>query len=137
MLLVGVSGTGIASFLPWARSGDRLRDSYELVAVVGRLELLPSILARPYLAWYFLPLCAIGTAIVVLSHRPLWSTVLGLIVGSAAGGLAAAVVSSPLGVGIGARIAMVTGTLCVAGALMVIAHNVTGTKRDRDQGRTT
>lgn len=122
--------TTVASFLPWARSGARLRDSYELVGVVGRLDLVPAMLAGPSVAWYFLPLCALLTCISVFLRCTLCSTVLGLVVGGATLGLVVAVIGSPLGIELGVPVAASTGLLSVVGALMVGAQG-RGSRRDR------
>ncbi|MEX2658737.1 MAG: hypothetical protein WD232_03495 [Acidimicrobiales bacterium] len=127
---VGVAGTALASFLPWARSGERLRNSYELIDVVGRLELIPVVLVGPSRLWSLLPLAAVLTCIAVFFQRPWCTTVLSLFVGLAALGLVVAVVDSPLGVGFGAWAATLTGVLSAIGALNVIARQL-GRRRDR------
>ena len=116
-----------ASFLPWARSGTRLRDSYELVAVAGRLDVLPSPWAGASAAWSLLPLCAVLVGVAMAFHRPLAIGTISLTVGIASISLAVVVFASPLGTELGARAALLTGSTSVVGALVVIAELRRGT----------
>jgi len=115
-----VVGCLLASFLPWASSGERLRDSYELVAVAGRLDLVPSALAGPSRAWSLLPLCTLATCIAVILRRTWLFATLSLIVGFASVSLAIVVLRSPLGVEPGAQVAVVAGMSSVVGASIAI-----------------
>lgn len=121
-MVVGAIGTGLASFLPWGASGRRTRNSYELVSVAGRLDLVPDALILPSRAWYFLPLCVIAICLFMFLRCLWWATVLSLSVGLVALGLAVAVLGSPLGVEPGARAAVVTGSCSVVGALAMMVR---------------
>lgn len=116
-----VIGCLLASFLPWASSGARLRDSYELVAVAGRLDLVPKSLAGPSRAWSLVPLCTVVSCAAVILRCSWLLATLSLIVGAASVSLALVVFSSPLGTELGAQIAFVTGLISVVSAPMVIA----------------
>ncbi len=120
-------GCLVASFLPWARSGSRVRDSYELVAVADRLDLLASPWAGASAAWTLLPLCTVLAGVGVASHRPFVIGTISLTVGIASISLAVVVFASPLGTELGARAAVVTGAISVVGALVVIAEQRRGT----------
>jgi hypothetical protein len=109
----------LASALPWAASGRRLRDSYELVAVAARLDLVGEPALSASAAWPLLPLAVVLTWLAVLFHRPRWTATLALTVGLSALGLAVAVIRSPLAPEVGARMALVTGSVSVLGALIV------------------
>ncbi len=129
-MVVGAVGTGVASFLPWGASGRRTRNSYELVAVAGRLDLVPQVLVRPSRAWYFLPLCVVAICLFMFLRRPWCATVLSLSVGLVALGLGVAVLGSPLGVELGARAAVATGSCSVVGALAMMVRTM-GRRRGR------
>lgn len=110
----------MASVLPWAASGRRVRDSYELVAVASRLDLVPERLVGVAGAWVLLPLVTVITCLAVLFRRPWATATLSLSVGISALVLGLAVARSPLRVEVGARVAAVTGLLAVGGALAVV-----------------
>lgn len=120
LCVVAVVGCLFASFLPWASSGERLRDSYELVSVAGRLDLVPSALAGPSRAWSLLPLCTLVTCVAVILRRTWLFATMSLIVGIAFVSLAIVVLRSPLGVEPGAPVGVVAGTSSVIGALIAI-----------------
>lgn len=115
-------GCLVASFLPWASSGVRLRDSYELVAVAGRLDLVPEALAGPSRAWSLLPLCSVFTCAAVIFRCAWLLAMFSLIVGAASVGLAIVVFRSPLGTELGAQVAVVTGLLSVVGVPIVVVE---------------
>ena len=110
-----------ASFLPWARSGARLRNSHQLVAVAGRLDLIPHAWRAPSRAWSLVPLCAVLTCVAMAFHRTWLVGTISLAVGIASITLAAVVFASPLGTELGAQVAVLTGALSIIGALIVIA----------------
>lgn len=118
--MAGSVGTLAASVLPWAASGRRLRDSYELVAVAARLDLLGERTASLAGAWSFLPFAVALTCLAVLFHRPWATATLSLSVGISALGLGLAVSRSPLGMEVGAKVAAATGLVAVGGALAVV-----------------
>ena len=118
-----VIGCLVASFLPWASSGARLRDSYELAAVAGRLDLVPASLAGPSRAWSLVPLCTVITCGAVVFRCSWLLATLSLIVGAASLGLSVVVFRSPLGTELGAQVAFVTGLISVLGVPMVIAQH--------------
>jgi hypothetical protein len=119
---VGAVACAVASFLPWARSGSRVRDSHELVAVAGRLDLIPPAWTRASAAWSLVPLAAVLTCVAMAYRRALPLGIISLTVGIASISLAAVVLSSPLGAALGARAAVLTGSLSIVGALIVIAE---------------
>jgi hypothetical protein len=104
-----------------------VRDSYELVAVADRLDLLASPWAGASAAWTLLPLCTVLAGVGVASHRPFVIGTISLTVGIASISLAVVVFASPLGTELGARAAVVTGAISVVGALVVIAEQRRGT----------
>lgn len=99
--------------------------------MAGRLDLLPDALVVPSAAWHLLPLSALLTYVLVFLRHTWCSTVLALLISLAALGLVAAVMGSPLGVGLGAQVAVVTGSLPVAGALMAVVARSRGRRRER------
>ena len=104
-----------------------MRDSYELVAVADRLDLLASPWAGASAAWTLLPLCTVLAGVAMAFHRPFAIGTISLTVGIASISLAVVVFASPLGAELGARAAVVTGTISVVGALVVIAEQRRGT----------
>lgn len=113
-------GCLVASFLPWASSGARLRDSYELVAVAGRLDLVPDALAGASRLWSFLPLGVVLTCAAMFLRASWILAMISLIVGTASIALAMAVLRSPLGAELGAGVGVLTGFVSVVGASIVM-----------------
>jgi hypothetical protein len=116
LAVAGVLGILVASFLPWGRSGDAVRTSYELVDAAGRLEVVSSAGATVALGWYLMPLLVACTWLAAVRRHLLVAATLSALVGSAAIGLAAAVRASPVGTEIGTSVALVAGAVALVGA---------------------
>lgn len=93
---MGTLFVAAAGFLPWGASGRRSRTSYELVAVLDRLEVLDGAGAAAAKAWYLAPLLAGATLLAAAARRPALARSLAGVV--AAGGATLAVLTrrSPL-----------------------------------------
>ncbi|MGI8759255.1 MAG: hypothetical protein ACR2K0_08095 [Acidimicrobiales bacterium] len=118
LAVAGVLGVLVASFLPWARSGNASRTSYELVATAQRLDVVSGPGATLVRGWYLLPVAAAGTWLAATLGRPLLTATLSTLVGSAALGLVAALRSSgpSLAVAGGTSVALAAGATALIGA---------------------
>lgn len=115
-----------AAFLPWGRSGQRSRSSFELVDVAERAGLLPSPWAGLAPIWYLVP-ALVGLAVIALAvGRPTMSAVLGGVIGVMSITGSTLLFRSPLIPEIGAWTALVTGTVATAGALWSVLHHSKG-----------
>jgi hypothetical protein len=96
-LLASVVVTAIGTFLPFARSGERSRSSYELVSLARRLELVPE--RWPGVAtrlWFAVPLLLALCWILVVTGRATAGSWCALAVSVIALGALIAVWRSPL-----------------------------------------
>lgn len=80
--------TTATTFLAWGRSGERSRNSYELVDVAGRAGVLPGSLASLAPLWFLVP-AACGLVVVAVAARRhalagVLTTTLGALVGTGA-----------------------------------------------------
>ena len=96
----------LATFLPWLESGSTSRSSYDLLGLVGRLDIAPNGVVTMLIRWWpLVPL--IVTVAVVLAWWRLWvpSLVAAMIGVCYAGGVGGALVvgadGTPITVGIG------------------------------------
>lgn len=79
------------SAMPWLRTGQRRRSSYELFGIVDRLGFSPSgAVGMAIRLWPFVPLLAVAAAITVW-FAPRWSLVPAIVVAIYAGGVGLAV----------------------------------------------
>lgn len=117
LLLSGLAVVVIGTLLPWGASGRAERSSYELVAVVTRLNVLNGPVAALAPLWYFVPLVAAGALVAELGGRPSLARGLGAVMGAAAVGLAGAVLRSPLSLRSGVCVTMV-GTVLLGGGVL-------------------
>jgi hypothetical protein len=98
-LLASVVVTAIGTFLPFARSGERSRTSYELVSLARRLELLPD--RWPGVAsrlWFAVPLLLALCWVLVVTGRATAGSGCALAVSVIALGALMAVWRSPLAI---------------------------------------
>lgn len=66
---LGLAATAL-TFLPWGRSGQRWRSSYEVVDVAGRAAVLPSGVAGLAPLWYLVPALAGALVLAAGLRRP-------------------------------------------------------------------
>ncbi|MBA2497578.1 MAG: hypothetical protein H0V33_10895 [Acidimicrobiia bacterium] len=117
LLLAGLTVVVVGTFLPWGASGRAERSSYELVAVLSRLEVVDGWLADLATAWYFLPLLAAAALVAVLTGRRQLARILGTATGVAVVGMSAAVTRSPLSPRPGMCVTII-GTMLVGGGVL-------------------
>ncbi len=101
-LLVSIVCTGVGTFLPFARSGERSRSSYELVSLARRLDLVPD--RWPGTAtrvWFAVPLLLVACWLLVVTGREVAGAMCALVVSALALSALAAVWRSPLAVAAG------------------------------------
>jgi hypothetical protein len=108
----------MAAFLPWGRSGEADRSSFELVQAADRLGVLTGRTRHLAVAWYLLPALVALLWIAATLRRPVAVAALGLAAGGLAVAGAAVVLASPLKIGPGVPIAGAAGVAAVAGALL-------------------
>lgn len=113
---MGASGAVIGSFLPWARSGQTSRTSYELIGVAGRLDVLEGSWARLAALWVVMPVLA-GLAWLVLSFgRSRLAATLAASVGLQTLAAAALTERSPLATETGVTVGRWAGLVALAAA---------------------
>lgn len=102
VLLASVVCTGIGTLLPFARSGERSRSSYELVSLARRLDLVPDrwpgAVTR---VWFAMPLLLVVCWLLVVTGREVAGAACALAVSVLALGALIAVWRSPLAVAAG------------------------------------
>lgn len=109
----------VASFLPWGRSGQTSRSSYQLVGVADRLDVLDGSARTAAMAWFVLPVL-VGLVWLARSvDRHGTAATLSALTGLLSVVAAALIERSPLAVEHGATLAKWTGAVAVAAA---IAH---------------
>lgn len=117
-MVVGLAVIGVSSFSDWTRTGTRYRNSYELVAVARRLEVVPNAalgaLAR---GWVLAPLCSVLAVTALVYRIPRLAAVIAGLVSIATIALVLAVNSSPLR-------AEGAVTVAMAGAIMTLIGSV-------------
>ncbi len=117
-MVVGLLLAGWASFADWTRTGTRHRNSFELVAVARRLEVVHSdalgALAR---GWVLAPLLSVLALTALVYRRPRVAAIAGGLVSVATVALVMAINSSPLR-------AEGAVTVAMAGAIMTLIGSV-------------
>lgn len=99
-----------ATFTPWARSGERVRSSYELVDVAGTAGIVSESIESLVRAWYLVPIgCAVVFLSGVFAARRTAALALAT-VGASIATFSYLVVRSPLIPAGGCRVALVLGT---------------------------
>jgi hypothetical protein len=117
-MVIGLAIIGVSSFADWTRTGTRHRNSYELVAVARRLEVVHNgalgALAR---GWVLAPLCSVLAATALVYRLPRLAALAAGLVSAATIALVLAVNSSPLR-------AEGAVTVAMAGAIMTLIGSV-------------
>jgi len=90
-VVLGTLFVTFAGFLPWGASGRRERTSFELIAVLDRLEVLDGAGAAAAKAWYLAPFLAGATLVAAALGRRALAHVLAAVV--AGGGATLAVLT--------------------------------------------
>lgn len=104
------AATVVVTFLPWGRSGQRLRTSYELVDIVGPAGVVSSSYETAARAWYLVP---VGAALVFCCGFWAARRVAGVLLtslGASVSAFAYLVDRSPLVATDACRVAMFLGT---------------------------
>jgi hypothetical protein len=115
--------SGAATFAPWGASGERSRNSYEIVDIAERADVIPGSLAGVAQLWFLVPaLC--GVVLVAISLRLVRLAGVGAAtLGGLVGAASVLVARSPLVLEPGAIIGAVAGgcTVIAGGAVLVTA----------------
>ena len=128
MVVLGTLFVAFAGFLPWGASGRRSRSSYELIAVLDRLEVLDGAGAVAAKAWYLAPLLAGATVLAAAFDRRALAHGLAALV--AAGGATLAVLTrrSPLLDRFGTSVTLVAAGVVGVGWVLALVQR--GRTRD-------
>jgi hypothetical protein len=119
----GLFGVLVTTFLRWARTGRQWRSSYDLFAVARRVGFTNNrTLASALRLWVLLP-ALVGLALVFAAfRRPRVGATIGSVVGLAALGAGAAVLTSKLHTGAAPAICLGAGILVlISGAAVFVA----------------
>ena len=105
--------TAASTFGPWARSGARVRTSYELLDVADRAGVLPSSIAGAAAVWLLVPALAGGVVLAAALARARVVAALAVTLGALVGTGAVLVVRSPLPAAgaVGPALVLATGTV--------------------------
>jgi hypothetical protein len=118
LALGGASLALVGAAAVWARSGDRARNSFALVRLARRLEVVPDALAPLAVAWFLLPVL-VGVAWLCFGlGRSRATSAISATAGALALGGVAAVAASPLRLEVGAGVTAAGGALALLGALV-------------------
>ena len=115
--VAGALAVVTAGFLPWSRSGEAQRNSFELARSAERLDVLTGAAHQAAVAWYLVPALV---ALLWITATLRWDRAaagLGAVVGALALAAAALVLRSPLKVEPAVPIAGGAGAVALAGAL--------------------
>jgi hypothetical protein len=123
--LVAATAGGVlllaGAFLPWLRSGDRQRSSFELFAVVDRLGLAPDGAGGVLVRWWpVMPAVVLAGLALMWWQRPRLGAACTLAGSVHATALVAAVGLAPVAAGAGVVVTM-AGALVVAPTSVVVA----------------
>ena len=115
----------VGTFLPWLRSGTRLRSSYDIFSLVERLGFSRSdVVGWGLRLWPVLPFLVVCAVTSTWFPRPWITGIASMIAAIYAGGVSAAVRSaSPVGnisVQYGATVTLIGATVMAAGYLLTI-----------------
>ncbi|MGH9185259.1 MAG: hypothetical protein ACRD0U_05525 [Acidimicrobiales bacterium] len=122
LTLVGAIVVLAAAFLPWVRSGESERNSFELLGVARRLGVLDSGWQRvAVVGWYFMPLAVTLVGLAMLLGRRRAVALIGAAIGLGGVALVAAVRSAPVHTGMGVPITMVAGVVTAGGGVLTFA----------------
>jgi hypothetical protein len=128
VLIAGLVAGGVevaAAFLPWVRTGERERNSFELIGVARRLHVLQSAWEQPAsAAWYFVPfVVALALVAAAIGRRAVAGALLA-VAGLAGALVGLAVAGAPLGVLPGLRVTIVSAVGAGAAGVAVLALEV-------------
>lgn len=95
-MAAGAAVTIAGSLVPWLRTGDRNRNSFDLFRVVGRLGFAPDGPAAAAIRWWpLVPLLAVVAVVIAWWGWARAGGALGAVAALYAGGVAVAVATSP------------------------------------------
>ena len=120
-VLASVGGTIalLGSFLPWLRTGERERTSYDLSGLARRLEVATGPLERAAVtAWPAVPFVLLCAVVLLVMRCSTGARVFGLVVAGYVLAVPAIVLGSPLEVRFGAVVTVVGASVLVVACLL-------------------
>jgi hypothetical protein len=128
--VLGVLIVVIGSLLPWVRTGERTRSSYELAALADRLGVLPSGAATVAVrGWVLVPLLAAATVAALALGRTTIGGFLALVTGLYAVVLAWLVETSRLKTDVGGPMSIAGGIIAILGGIALVVSGVTSARQ--------
>lgn len=116
-----VTGCAVAllgTFLPWLRTGERVRSSYDLSSIARQLQVASSTGERfAILLWPVVPFCLLSAAVLLVMRCSSGARVFAVAVSVYVGAVAVIVWRAPLDTGLGVPITVVGAALFAVGAL--------------------
>ena len=125
--------SGAATFAPWGASGERARNSYEIVDIAGRADVIPGSLAGAAQLWFLVPVLC-GVVLLAIAARGVrLAGAVAATLGGLVGAASVLVARSPLVLEPGAIIGAVAGgcTVIAGGAVLVTASRQGGSDERR------
>lgn len=134
LALVALTTAGVAlvvgTFLPWLRTGSTSRSSYDLLGLVGRLDIAPDGPATMLIrGWPFVPLLVTTAVVLAWWRRRRAALVVAVPAALYAGGIAAVLAVGASGtaidVGVGPWTSATAGVLFLAAAVVLNLRSAT------------
>ena len=108
----------VGTFLPWMRSGERRRTSYDLSEIARRLDLATNVASRAAVAiWPAVPLALLGSVVLAIVRTSRWSSVGAMGVSAYLISVSATVASSPIKASVGLPVTIAGASALFLGAL--------------------
>ncbi len=122
LVTVGAALVIGGTFSGWVQVGRRSRTSYELTALLQRLELAPDGPAAHVLRWWpLVPLIVVAASVSGWWGRRWWCASLALLGALYAGGVGAIVLAAPVTVRTGPPLTVAGAVLMAAGAVVLLS----------------
>ena len=121
-MLAGVAGIVAGAFLPWVVSGQTTRNSFTTVQVARTLGVVDEGLAVVALgAWFFVPVTAVATVVLVVLGRRRVGGALALALGVASVAFAVLVLRGPIETAAGVKVTFAAGLASCVATVMFLA----------------
>jgi hypothetical protein len=120
---IGIAGVAVATFLPWVRSGEVERNSYEVARSAERLDLVDGFLQRALVvSWYLVPLACALVLLALARDAQRVAASVGLAVALLVSMVATLLAASTLDTAAGPIAALVAAVASVAGSVIVLVE---------------
>ncbi len=120
--ILTAAGAGVAllgTFLPWLRTGERQRSSYDLSTIARRLQVATSAGERAAIAvWPVVPFCLLSAAVLLIMRCTSGARVFAVLVSGYVGAVSVIVWRAPIDTGVGVPLTASGAVLLCLAALV-------------------